>query len=847
MDDKKEKTGTYDTASSSASISEKDANFSKNEAIISEKKPLAGISRVIFESAKGVIWAIIALILGITKLPFGAMPFGFALLCAASSKLAYIYTGLLASAIFSGGNTLVYLCAYTITLLVRVLGRVIIDPPFTNSENEDAPRTLGDIVPFMFSESVGLRLLSSAAGAFITGIYSLLSGGFMYYDLFGAVIGIAAAPIATYLFCGISAKDGSIGNSIGKETSDMRKFAAVSALLFAVVLGARDINILGISLSLFVAMFATLYFCRHGGVMYGIVVGTVVGLAYSPMLAPIFAFAAISSGALFGVSTFFASLSAATVGFAWGLYSEGISALTSILPSTLSACIIFAVTDKLYFSNKHAQKEVEENTVATEPPEVTDEITEKTEEEVETKKRKCELLSADELSPLILLSTEKQLFSMRDSFSSLSALLYDLSEKKRTPSASDLRQICDNVFDSTCYTCKSRGKCWESEYTSSLASVSRLCAALSKNGHVDMSDVPPRMLERCTSINDIINNINRSSASYTEQLIVGDKTEVFAIDYEAISSLLCATVSSQKEEFEYRKELSERACSLIDEREFPINGALVYGSDRKRTALLCFDNEDELYSREKEVVRAFEELLGERLCRRTDKNNPTVLILSSAKRFSVEYAKRSLLAKGEECFCGDTVSIFDNVNGNFFSFISDGMGSGREAALTSNLSSMFLSKMLPATGRCELSIQMLSDFLRNQGSIGMHECSATVDLLKYDYLTGNAEFYKGGAAPSYIFRDGNLIKLRSNTVPLGIIKELDVKKTTIDTSHGDVIIMVSDGVAQSREECPWLLDLLRSAVKTEELSTIADMIVNEARARGGEDDISVVVVKVKEL
>ena len=93
----------------------------------------------------------------------------------------------------------------------------------------------------------------------------------------------------------------------------------------------------------------------------------------------------------------------------------------------------------------------------------------------------------------------------------------------------------------------------------------------------------------------------------------------------------------------------------------------------------------------------------------------------------------------------------------------------------------------------------------------MHECSATVDLLEYDLVTGKAQFYKGGAAPSYIYRDGNLFKLRSNTVPLGIIKELDTKKIAIDTAEGDIIVMVSDGVTQSKEECPWLFDLLKAA------------------------------------
>ena len=129
----------------------------------------------------------------------------------------------------------------------------------------------------------------------------------------------------------------------------------------------------------------------------------------------------------------------------------------------------------------------------------------------------------------------------------------------------------------------------------------------------------------------------------------------------------------------------------------------------------------------------------------------------------------------------------------------------------------------------------------------MHECSATVDLLRYDLISGKAEFYKGGAAPSYIYREDNLFKLRSSTVPLGIIKELDTKKITIDTSEGDIIVMVSDGVTQSREECPWLFGLLKANAKKESLASIADMIVKRAKYEGATDDISVVVMRIERV
>ena len=805
----------------------------EDSAFEEEKKEVKKIDLILLlkKAAVGLIWAFIAFLLGSAELPFGALPFGMALLCAASSKLSYIYLGLCTSALFMKEGALVYICAYTATVFIRALSRMIIDNPFESAEGDNMPRTLGEIFPLLFSEHIFLRMASSCIGAFIIGIYTLLKGGFLYYDLFGTVLVMVAAPAAVYLYCGLSGNGGALGveRSVLKAyVSHTRKFAAVCTLIASLVLATRDISVLGMSLSLMGAMLATLYFCRKNGIMYGLVAGTLCGLAFSPTLAPMFAFAAISAGALFGVSTFFACISAATVSVAWALYCDGISALTSVLPAALLACLLFAVIEKLYLADFFAKSKdkAEGNEIIAEP----------------VRRQKCEVLDEKLLSNIVLDDTEQRVKVMCETFSSLSSLFYDLSEKMRMPAAKDMRQICDSAFDSSCHSCEMRSTCWESEYSSSLAALSRISTSLSKNGRVSAEDISPRLLERCSAMPEIINQINRNSANHIQQLIIGDKTEIFALDYEAISDMLAATMTAQKAEFEYREELSDRALALIEEKKFPVCGVFVYGNDRKQNVLLEFKNEGELYKSRDAVKAAFEEFFGERLD--AAESDDTTLLLSSARRYKIEYAKRSIKAEGEDGFCGDTVSIFENDRGHYYSFISDGMGSGREAALTSGICSVFLSKVLRAINRCDLSLYMLNGFLRNKGSGSMHECSATVDLLEYDLVTGKAEFYKGGAAPSYIYRDGGLFKLRSNTVPLGIIKELDAKKISIDSAVGDIIVMVSDGVTQSKEECPWLFDMLKANAEKESLATLADMIVKRAKYEGADDDISVVVMKV---
>ena len=519
------------------------------------------IREITEKSAIGLLWALISFLLGGAVLPFGAMPFGVALLSSASSKLPYIYAGLCVSAFSAKEGGLVYFCAYSAVLLIRVISRIIIDNPFSEKEegdqNEQIPNTLGEIFPILFSEHICLRMATSCIGAFIIGIYTLVKGGFLYYDLWGMIIGMAVAPFAVYLYCGLSGNGGALGidrSLIRAHVSENRRFGAVCALAASLILACNEITVMGMSVSLFGAMMITLYFCRRKGIMYGLVIGTLCGIAYSPMLAPLFAFAALTSGALWRVSSFFACLSACSVGIAWGLYTEGIAALTSVLPATLAACLIFAVVDKLYISEHMMQKVYEQKAESEEADGVC------------LKKIECEVLGEEALSPIVLDDTEQKIKVMCETFSSLSSLFYSLSEKMRTPAASDLKQICDNAFDSCCQGCEMRSTCWESEYASSLSSVSKICSALGKNGHITEDDVSPRMAERCSSMPDIIDQINRNSMMHTQQLIIGDKTEIFALDYEAVSDLLAATMNLQREEFEYDEELSLAAKKMFDER-----------------------------------------------------------------------------------------------------------------------------------------------------------------------------------------------------------------------------------------------------------------------------------------
>jgi hypothetical protein len=133
----------------------------------------------------------------------------------------------------------------------------------------------------------------------------------------------------------------------------------------------------------------------------------------------------------------------------------------------------------------------------------------------------------------------------------------------------------------------------------------------------------------------------------------------------------------------------------------------------------------------------------------------------------------------------------------------------------------------------------------NSFSVGLR-VSKDIDLMELDLVSGECEFYKSGAAPSYVYRNGGLFKLRSCTMPIGILDEADTKSVKFDLSAGDVVVMMSDGVTCGEDECAWLFELLLQNVGRAPLERIADLILKYAVGHGSDDDISVAVIRVEE-
>ena len=130
------------------------------------------------------------------------------------------------------------------------------------------------------------------------------------------------------------------------------------------------------------------------------------------------------------------------------------------------------------------------------------------------------------------------------------------------------------------------------------------------------------------------------------------------------------------------------------------------------------------------------------------------------------------------------------------------------------------------------------------------ENTCTIDMSIIDLFSGEVEFIKIGAAPTFIKRSSRVETVKAATLPAGILPGLDAELARKDVEDGDMIIMVTDGVVDSMAgDEPGDRSLVQYIQQLESLNPqqVAGSILEEAVRRSDNkpfDDLTIMAAKV---
>ena len=740
------------------------------------------------------VFAIAFLIMQV-RFIFDTYPFGLAYLCAQKKYTPFAFCGCILSVFFLMGADMTYLIALCGLLGLRIVASLLQKNDKSRVLLGEAPKN--NALESLFYENTEVRVAICALCGFGIGVFRAVSNKYSYYEIYVLVFLTILCGILTYALSLTSKKSLSV---------------SVATIFFMILYSARSVEIFSLNLSLVLGYALVIYTSRYLGSIKACALGLVLGLCQPLGFTPVLAIGGMISGLIWTTSPYLAIMSALALSLGYGIYEGGYVALTSMFPELLLVSLV--MYPLLRFKMIPVPEFIRENA-----------------------------RGAKSMDTILLNNREQndkaRLSLLAKTFDSVSSLIKEASEKAKAPSRTDYSTLCLETVESYCHSCPKSTICWKKNVDVTESNVNKLGEELFSEGSVSLSTVDERFLHRCPNIEDIVKKINHVSKDNLTDTVKNNKLEIASCDYDQISKLLLSARDDKLINDFDDVQSGAKLSSALAKISLSFDEIRVTGKRGKQVLVTGINIERSKCTKEQlksTVEKTLESPLNEFSL--TAEGNFAALYATTLGIYKVNEAWESKTKEGET-ENGDSIASFDSASSMHYAILCDGMGSGRDAGITSSMCAQFLKSILSVSNQKEIALSMLNSLIRARGI----ESSSTVDLLEIDLITGKGSFVKCGAAPSYVKRGDKVFQLESRTMPIGILKDLDAEVLSFELQPGDICIMLSDGVAETKEDGEEIMKLIRA--HTDSIDTLPQKILDLAKKRNqSSDDMTVLVTSL---
>ncbi|MBO4339778.1 MAG: SpoIIE family protein phosphatase [Clostridia bacterium] len=415
---------------------------------------------------------------------------------------------------------------------------------------------------------------------------------------------------------------------------------------------------------------------------------------------------------------------------------------------------------------------------------------------------------------------------------------------RQLPSARN--EVFSRVTGTLCSGCANYRYCWQEDREKTVAVFDALFMRLKNNEHLDVQNMPIEAKNRCIKAFQLSQAFNGSFGDYSVESVC------------------------QRQKNEMRLSVAEQFCSvgdIIDDVALSLEESCVIDtslSEKVRAAcfsaginparVICKYNENGRLEMEIECEQIPAKLLCndlkeklEKLCLR--KLEQPVIISGEAgdyitvcekHNFLVEVGTSQITCNGEK-LCGDSVEHFYDGRGKFDVVLADGMGTGARAALDSAMARGLTGKLLKKGISPDGTVRLVNSALMVKSP---EESMSSLDIMQVDMFSGKTEFFKAGAASSFVKHKGRIQEIRKPALPLGILHNVELASMKGSVSCGDIAVMMSDGVADCGEKVIREIIRKNASAPSEKLAEI--LTGTAAKSVGNRhDDLTAVVCKFR--
>lgn len=769
-----------------------------NTDVLKKKKVLHWFSGELNKDTIAIF--IIGILLSRANVMNGLTPFGFAYLSAymiiKGVDLPVFLSVTIGTILFHGFGTVSYIFSYILVYTVFI---------FTNiKEGSLIKAVIISSIIFMSSRALGLAISSER---------------FFIYDLFLILFEGIMVVAMTYIF----SFSPPIENLRELDTNSEKRLCSFIVLALAIA-GINNIGIFSLSFKNIISIITILYLGYIKGAFFGGTIGIMIGMivylgqATMPFTIAIFSVAGILSGVFrdlgkvgsalgfilgSGIVTFYIN----GLGSTLFQYSEiGIAILAfSLIPKNFDSMVLNAL--KVDFEIKK---------------DYTD--------------RKQEI-------------TIKKLQRMAEVFNDLSSTFKEAAVEREINSSTEVYSLVDGVANKTCKNCTKYEECWKENYYSRYNSFFKL-VSISEMKNCDEDSMKRQIEDFCIKPLEIVEKTNHAiekmklNQSWKNRL--NENRILLSEQLKGFSATIEKMLLNVYENPIFNEELEKDLYKELKNNTIDVDSVDIIQTDEEDLEIFIGLNTNyESRSKLKKIVSL---TLGFSVIEdpvfRGYKDGKHRFKLIRNNRFSA-ITKSISFSNSEDKISGDSFT-FGDVENIHYAALSDGMGIGRKAKEESSVAISLLEKLMEANMDKELILNTINSVLRTKSN---GEMFTTLDFGFVDLYTGKFQAIKAGSPLTLIKKKDRIDTINSETLPVGILKDLEINIYEDYVEDGDIIIMLSDGVTEANKDIMSSEDWLKNVVMNIDSinpSVIARQILKSANdiSSGDKDDMTVLVTKI---
>ena len=472
-------------------------------------------------------------------------------------------------------------------------------------------------------------------------------------------------------------------------------------------------------------------------------------------------------------------------------------------------------------------------------------------------KRRLELLRGLGGSVLIPTSSEKELAARSafeadrrikgcaEVFNRLSQIFCEEKENKR----SKRLELCSHAASRVCSQCSKYDYCWRMRYCDTYSDFKALAGMICAAGSVSPYDVSKDFKARCADWIGVLLDMNAQNALPGEQSHEQKGNMMMSRQCRSIADLLTDLVN-QRNTVQYDFDAEERLSAVLCENGIGAKDIVCRcnkgGLESVSLSLsACRGDKPCLNLLPELLKRAFncDFACDERNC--SLENGGCSCVFTPVPRLSARCHAACKIKNGQNV-CGDSFSLMPLPGGKYLAALSDGMGSGSQAACESENAVALLETL--CLGRMEVrqAYDTVNELLQLRRKSA--EVFSTMDACILDLSRGICSWGKIGAVPGYLVRSGRVTTVTGSALPLGVLSDPEPSISDRVIKEGDLLVLLSDGIYDAlTDSCQDGIALMLPELCRGDVSFIAGELVRRALAKSdgtARDDMTAIAIRI---